>query len=538
MLISLLIMYRKNLAMTKFYKTTFAVILSFFIFLQTTRAQTIFNKKDKSYGGSRSDNATSIKKVENGNYLVSGQTISNDSQITGFHGGLGFFSDFWIIKINSTGKLLWQKTLGGVKEDVPFDIALSADGGYVIAGETGSVDGDVTNNHGQTDFWVVKLSTVGTLMWAHTYGGIRDDAAHSIIATADDGFIVVGKLRSPDGSNTNFWVIKINGNGIMLWQKIYGNIFNDEAYAISPTADGGFIVAGKTQSIDGINYNGFTDYMVVKADNNGNMQWQKAYGGTMRDEAHSVYQTADGGYVIGGFTESIDKQVTNNHASFDIWIIKVNSTGVLQWQKTLGCSDIDWTFDVIPAADGGIIVSGDVSSTDGDIKGNHSGSDMWVAKLNNTGKVLTSISLGGSSSDGARSIIPVTSGYIVAGYANSNDGNVSKYFGGSDFWIVKLDQTLSQKNIIAANITKQTDNQLKIYPNPSAGNFRLTLPDAIAKSAVTITNSSDHIIYRNTFSDNQTSHQISVDKKVIDGIYTVTVISNEKIIRQQLIIQN
>src|SRR6266542_282588 len=479
MLISLLIMYRKNLAMTKFYKTTFAVILSFFIFLQTTRAQTIFNKKDKSYGGSRSDNATSIKKVENGNYLVSGQTISNDSQITGFHGGLGFFSDFWIIKINSTGKLLWQKTLGGVKEDVQFDIALSADGGYVIAGETGSVDGDVTNNHGQTDFWVVKLSTVGTLMWAHTYGGIRDDAAHSIIATADDGFIVVGKLRSPDGSNTNFWVINSNGNGIMLWQKIYGNIFNDEAYAISPTADGGFIVAGKTQSIDGINYNGFTDYMVVKADNNGNMQWQ----------------------------------------------------------KTLDCSDIDWTFDVIPAADGGIIVSGDVSSTDGDIKGNHSGSDMWLAKLNNTGKVLTSISLGGSSSDGARSIIPVTSGYIVAGYANSNDGNVSKYFEGSNFWIVKLDQTLSQKNIIAANITKQTDNQLKIYPNPSAGNFRLTLPDAIAKSAVTITNSSDHIIYRNTFSDNQTSHQISVDKKVIDGIYTVTVISNEKIIRQQLIIQ-
>ena len=263
--------------MTKFYKQTLAINLSFFLFLQTTPAQTTFTTKDKSYGGSCSDNATSIKKVKNGNYLVAGQTISNDGQVTGFHGGLGFLSDFWIIKTNSTGKLLWQKTLGGVKEDVPFDIALSADGGYVIAGEPGSIDGDVTNNHSQTDFWIVKLNTAGSLVWQHTYGGIREDAPHSIIASADGGFLVAGKYTQSDGT-TDMWVIKINSDGTMLWQKFYGNIFSDEAYSIAPTTDGGFITAGTTMGIDGdLNeYNGLTDYMVVKADVNGNVQWQKA----------------------------------------------------------------------------------------------------------------------------------------------------------------------------------------------------------------------------------------------------------------------
>jgi hypothetical protein len=260
--------------MTKFYKQTLAINLSFFLFLQTTPAQTTFTKKDKSYGGSCSDNATSIKKVKNGNYLVAGQTISNDGQVTGFHGGLGFLSDFWIIKTNSTGKLLWQKTLGGVKEDVPFDIALSAGVGYVIASEPGSIDGDVTNNHSQTDFWIVKLNTAGSLL----YGNIPMVAYAKtlpilLLQVLTGGFLVAGKYTQSDGT-TDMWVIKINSDGTMLWQKFYGNIFSDEAYSIALTTDGGFITAGTTMGIDGdLNeYNGLTDYMVVKADVNGNVQ--------------------------------------------------------------------------------------------------------------------------------------------------------------------------------------------------------------------------------------------------------------------------
>ena len=227
----------------------------------------------------------------------------------------------------------WQKCLGGTSEDIAYSIQQTSDGGFIVAGETLSNDGDVSGNHGGRDAWVVKLNSSGDIIWKKCLGGTDHDFAYSIQQTSDGGFIVAGLTGSNDGDvsgnhgGSDAWVVKLNSSGNILWQKCLGGTDGDYANSIQQTSDGGFIVAGETESNDGDvsgNHGGF-DSWVVKLNSSGNIEWQKCLGGTGWDWENSIQQTSDGGFIVAGYTNSNDGDVSGNHGSKDYWVVKLTN---------------------------------------------------------------------------------------------------------------------------------------------------------------------------------------------------------------------
>lgn len=247
------------------------------------------------------------------------------------------------MRLDADGNLIWQKSLGGSGEDEAYYVQETNDGGFVIVGESESTDGDVTGNHGEGDYWVVKLNASGYFLWQKSFGGSSVDYPRMVKQTGDGGLVIAGWTSSVDGDvtgnkgDTDYWVIKLNESGMLQWQKCLGGSDYDFAYAIDPTADNGFIVTGYTHSSDGdvTGHHGSTDYWLVKLDATGNLMWQKALGGSQYDQSYSVQQAADGSYIVAGLSFSNDGDVTGNHETAigttqDCWIVKLSAdfTGI------------------------------------------------------------------------------------------------------------------------------------------------------------------------------------------------------------------
>jgi uncharacterized delta-60 repeat protein len=309
----------------------------------------------------------------------------------------------------------WAKSYGGSSFDIAYAIQNTTDGGYIVAGTTNSTGA------GDHDAWVFKLNSTGSIVWQNTYGGIYYDDAASVQQTADGGYIVAGTTYSFGAQTGDFWLLKLNPDGSILWQKIYGGTGDDEAYSVRQTSDGGYIAAGTTNSFGAVGY----DAWVLKVDSTGGVVWAKSYGGTSFDIAYSIKQTSDGGYIVAGSTNSFGIG-GSDHA----WILKLNSTGEITWQKIYGGSGNDEASCIQQTLDGGYIVAGDTNSIGAGYD------DCWVFKLNSTGSVLWSYTYGGSDYDDAYSIEQTSDGgYIVAGTTYSFGA------GSGDFWLLKLDST-------------------------------------------------------------------------------------------------
>jgi hypothetical protein len=399
----------------------------------------------KCLGGTNEDYAYSIQQTSDSGFIVAGYTFSNDGDVSGYHG----YFDYWVVKLNSLGDIEWQKCLGGTGNDYAKSIQQTSDGGFILAGETNSNNGDVSGNNGYNDAWVVKLNSSGDILWQKCLGGTYDDYARSIQQTSDGGFIVTGYTFSNDGDvsgNHGFgdaWVVKLNSSGDIIWKKCLGGTNEDYAYSIQQTSDSGFIVAGYTFSNDGdvSGYHGYFDYWVVKLNSLGDIEWQKCLGGTYDDYAYSIQQTSDSGFIVAGITDSNDGDVSWYHGYFDYWVVKLNSSGDIEWQKCLGGTNNDYANSIQQTSDGGFIVAGYTESNDGDVSGNHGYYDTWVVKLNSSGDILWQKCLGGTIDDRAYSIQQTSDGgFIVAGFTESNDGDVSGNHGGSDYWVVKLNK--------------------------------------------------------------------------------------------------
>ena len=340
----------------------------------------------KCLGGTADDFANSIQQTSDGGFIVAGETRSNDGDVSGNHGK----SDAWVVKLNSLGDILWKKCLGGTGNDYARSIQQISDGGFILTGYTNSNNGDVSGNNGYYDAWVVKLNSSGDILWQKCLGGTYDDYARSIQQTSDTGFILAGYTFSNDGDvsgNHGFsdaWVVKLNSSGDIIWQKCFGGTNEDYAYSIQQTSDSGFIVAGYTFSNDGdvSGYHGYFDYWVVKLNSSGDIEWQKCLGGTYYDYAYSIQQTSNGGFIVAGSTNSNNGDVSGYHGYFDYWVVKLNSSGDIEWQKCLGGTNNDYANSIQQTSDGGFIVAGFTVSNDGDVSGNHGASDAWVVKLN------------------------------------------------------------------------------------------------------------------------------------------------------------
>jgi len=399
---------------------------------------------EKTYGGSKDDIATHVAPTFGSGLVIAGYTFSNDGDVSKNQGK----SDFWIVKIDSEGKLEWEKTYGGSSYDEASFVKQTAYGEYVVTGTTHSQNGDITKNHGRDDFWVLKLNGSGNKIWQRTFGGSKEDQATALWETFDEGYIICGTTRSNDGDvsynhgMSDYWVVKLSEEGNLEWEKTYGGSQNEESNGIQELPGGRYIVTGTTQSANGDVHgnHGNWDYWTIQLDSKGKLEWESTYGGTSYDDANHIEQIVSGGYVMAGVTFSNNDDVSGNHGKSDFWIVKLQSDIDLVWQKTYGGSKNEQAKSVSPTLDGGSIAAGYTDSNDDEVTGNHGKADFWVVKKGTEGTLEWQKTLGGTQDDKASAIELVGTGSVTVGYTESNDGDVTGNHGKSDFWIVKQNE--------------------------------------------------------------------------------------------------
>lgn len=409
-----------------------------------TLSQSPIIEWQKSLGGTSFDESYSVVQTTDGGYIVAGDSWSNNGDVSGNHGGS---KDYWIVKLDVNGVIEWQKSLGGTGWDEARSVQQTLDGGYIIAGSSESVDGDVSGNHGTADYWVVKLDASGNISWQKSLGGSGPDIANALELTIDGGSIVAGYSRSIDGDvlgnhgDFDYWIVKLDASGNIAWQKSLGGTGEEKAKSIQQTIDGGYVVAGYSLSNDGdvTGNHGGPDYWIVKLNATGDISWQKSFGGSYSDYANSIVQTTEGGYIVAGSSTSQDGDVIANTGIADYWIVKLDINGSIEWQKNIGGTNTDEANSIKQKSDGGFIVAGISWSSDVNLTNNFGASDFWLVSLDANGNITWQKNMGGLNPEEASSIEQTSDGgFIVAGKSWSNDIDVSGNHGETDYWVVKL----------------------------------------------------------------------------------------------------
>jgi len=338
----------------------------------------------RTFGGSDLDAGISVQQTRDGGYIVTGGTSS-----LGFGG-----KDIWLIKTDSNGTRLWHTTFGGPNEDTGLFVQQTSDDGYVVIG------GTLSYGSGGQDIWLIKTDSSGRKEWDKTFGGPNDDVGRSIQQTSDGGYIITGWTFSLDPRVTNLWLIKTDANGDKIWDRAFGG-HGDVGRSIQQTGDGDEVITGWTFSlssgdadIDQISTAQQTkdggyividraypqdsnaqDLRLIKTDSSGRMEWNRTFGGSSDDVGASIQQTDDDGYIITGYTRS------SGAGEEDLWLVKTDSSGHVLWERTFGGSDIDEGFSAQQTEDGGYVVTGYTRSF-----GSGDG-DLWLLKTDPNGDV-------------------------------------------------------------------------------------------------------------------------------------------------------
>jgi hypothetical protein len=337
------------------------------------------------FGGEKASLGYSARATADGGYIITGYTYSY---------GAGE-DDLWLIKTDASGNKLWDKTFGGTAMDEGYSVQLTSDGGYIIAGATGY------SGVSDWDVWLVKTDSAGNKVWDQTYGGDGNDFGFSVKPTSDGGYIVTGFTYSYGAGSKDLWLIKTDASGNRLWDKTFGGAGDDDGWSVTTTADGGYLVAGRTSSYGA----GNADLWLIKTDASGNEVWDKTFGGAGRDEGFSVQVTPDGSCVAAGRTSSYGA------GDNDVWLVKTDANGNKLWDKTFGGAGGDGAYSVELTTDGGCVVAGYTSSP------GSSPADVWLIRTDASGNRLWDRKRGGSDDDFAQSVAQAADGgYVLAGW--------------------------------------------------------------------------------------------------------------------------
>ncbi len=398
-----------------------------------------------TFGGSKNDLAKAVVKTNDGGYAILGHTQSMDGDINEKNNES---FDYWLLKFDQNNTLQWQKTYGGSGDDRGNDLIQTIDGGFALIGYSQSNDGDVSENFGANDFWMLKTDSNGAILWQKSFGFLGADIGISIIQTNDSGFLLIGvldvtasegqgnsKSAAKQHAGGDYWAIKLNASGEKEWSQYYGGTFTDIPYDVIQTEDNGYLIVGSSDSddVDITNNKGTYDFWVVKISESGTLLWEKSFGGTQIDEAYGVTPSNDGNYIIVGDTRSNNIDVTLNNGAADLWMIKISPSGELIWEHSFGGSNFDVGRSVYKTTDGGFLISGSSRSTDGDTSNNNGQNDAWVIKINSSGHLQWQKSIGGSQIDFAYDAVELNNGnIIVVGESSSSDLDINKNKGFTD----------------------------------------------------------------------------------------------------------
>lgn len=507
--------------------------------LKSTYSQNRTHSIDWSrcYGGSRDENesirpgANFILPLPDGGYIFAGGTQSIDGDIDKSKRRDDTFikdscinDDIWIVKLSQSGQIEWEKYFGGSLSDFVFDIKPTSDGGYILCGLAGSINGDfpfdttgvvdVYVKAGTNDGFVMKLDSAGDKQWMTRIGGSGYDGLESVIETSDGGFAAVGYSSSTDelwqglswirhqGPLGDGLLVKLNSKGEKKWSRRYGGTKLESFRDLVETAEGGFILCGGTDSedgdvsslhyIDSVNKLGGTpDVWIVEVNNTGQLTREKCFGGTGSEGADNLHSLANGEFVVVAGTSSSDVDVVGFHpiktglsyGAFDAWIFQIDTGWNITWQNCIGGSQQDVVNTLIPTNSGGYAFIGYTNSSDSDLTNIHSPEpehnwDLWVGELSDNGKLLWHECYGGTKTDYGNGIVENTDGsFTLYGSVGSTDGDIVGNHGGSavhnrDIWVAKLKQKNSVESSsgdshFANPFPNPTGNQMNLYIHPS-----------------------------------------------------------------------
>ncbi len=436
-------------------------------------------------GGIKNDQISTIEKTFDGGFILGGSTYSDASGDKSENGiGEGYwvydddlpgyvhfnYADIWIVKLDAFGNIEWENTIGGDKSDLIGSIIQTADGGYIIGSYSHSgISGDKTNPNwdptlNTSDYWVIKLNGLGSIEWQKTIGGTGGEELESVEQTMDGGYILGGISGSGIsgnkteiiiggvGAGADLWVLKLDSIGNIQWQNDIGGPSEEWLRSIHQTTDGGFIVGAYSRSNIGgdktENCWGDEDYWVLKLSPEGIIEWQKTIGGSGRDYFTSLIQTSDDGYLVAGFSRSGISGLKTEASDiyYDYWVLKLDLSGNIEWQNTIGGERADNLREVIQTSEGNYILVGSSNSTiSGDKTEDYTGEirndDYWIIYLNDVGNIIGQKTIGGILSDTPHGIVELEDGsFVIAGnsfsptsYDKSEDSN-----GEGDYWVIKF----------------------------------------------------------------------------------------------------
>ncbi|MBI3502204.1 MAG: T9SS type A sorting domain-containing protein [Bacteroidetes bacterium] len=321
-----------------------------------------------------------------------------------------FFFFFYIIYSALHAQVMFQKTFGGTNTDWAYSVEQTSDRGFIMVGFTGSFGA------GFDDAYLLKTDSLGVLQWEKTYGGTEDDYGFSVQQTNDGGFIVAGWTHSFGMGYSDIYLVKASSGGSLQWSKTFGGTSLDYATSVQQTSDGGYIIVGLTESFG----SGLTDIYLLKTDSNGSLKWTAVFGGTNDDEGRAILQTNDGGFIITGGTKSFGA------GDEDIYLLKTDSAGILQWTKTIGGTGGEEGYSLQQTNDGGYIITGNTNSFG---SGND---DIYLIKTASDGTLQWSKTFDGSKDDIGFSVQKTNdAGFIITGLTNG--------FGSQNTYLLKTD---------------------------------------------------------------------------------------------------
>ena len=353
----------------------------------------------RTYGGVEDDYGFSVQQTSDEGYIVAGTTHS-------FGAGL---SNIYLIKTDADGDTVWTRIFGGFRCEFGSSVQQTDDGGYIVTGSTMSFGA------GDSDVYLIKTDANGDTLWTRTYGGSGRDAGNYVQQTQDGGYIIVAETWSYGAGEEDIYLIKTDANGDTLWIKTFGGFNCDEGLSVRQTSDLGYIIAGVTNSYTTAPW--FYDVYLIKTDEDGDTLWTRTYGGSSGDMGFDVQQTSDGGFIIAGGT------VSYGAGGFDVYLIKTGETGDTLWTRTFGDSDCEEGYSVQQTADGGYIIAG-FTQSHGAIA-----NDVYLIKTDDLGNEEWHQTFGGGNTDNGHSVYQtVDGGYIVAGHTNSFGAGLADFY--------------------------------------------------------------------------------------------------------------